>query len=264
MSNHPRPPGPGFQSILDSALAQSNSRLESLKKAHGHLLRKHTDLEIRFMELQAAHEMGNVGMHTPTSPKQYPSSSAYDHSDAEHAHSSLSHQGRSMSHTSHRNYPHSEDSMSPVSSYAESSGGQSHYSSGAGMHNYHTGQSPPQSVANYNMSRNNTFGQDSIREVDFPMPGQRHQLRNRPSATDSFAHSVRSASSAGHASSSAANTGMSASDDAQSLKTVTSATSSEKRRAEKVKATSEVRVRGRGGEPSISVLFPSRDILTQR
>jgi solute carrier family 25 (mitochondrial carrier protein), member 16 len=47
---------PQFQAMLDSALAASHSRFAQLKKAHNHLLSRHTDLERRYLDLQAAGE----------------------------------------------------------------------------------------------------------------------------------------------------------------------------------------------------------------
>ncbi|KAI9770627.1 MAG: hypothetical protein M1840_003219 [Geoglossum simile] len=61
----PSSPSPGFQSMLDSALAASHSRFAHLKKAHNHLLGRYTELEMRLIELQASSEItsnsGNNG-----------------------------------------------------------------------------------------------------------------------------------------------------------------------------------------------------------
>jgi hypothetical protein len=53
----PNSPSPGFQSMLDSALAASHSRFAHLKKAHNHLLTRYTELEMKLIELQASSEI---------------------------------------------------------------------------------------------------------------------------------------------------------------------------------------------------------------
>ncbi|KAI5785589.1 Hamartin protein-domain-containing protein [Peziza echinospora] len=53
----PSMPGPGIQAMIDSALQSSNQRIAALKKAHQILLTKYTELEIRYIELQANQEL---------------------------------------------------------------------------------------------------------------------------------------------------------------------------------------------------------------
>lgn len=111
-----------------------------------------------------------------------------------------------------------------------------------------------------------------IRTADFPFPRQQRSLRplrHSPSVPEGFStgpHTPGDNSAAAspidgmslysHGSNSYASTEFrrpqtsgSGMDDARSTKTVTSTTSSERRkRAEKIKASSQVRMRGRGGE----------------
>ncbi|KAI9794456.1 MAG: hypothetical protein M1816_005526 [Peltula sp. TS41687] len=47
-----------LQAMIDSALASSRSRFENLKKVHNRLLSRHAELEIAYMDLQAAAELG--------------------------------------------------------------------------------------------------------------------------------------------------------------------------------------------------------------
>lgn len=104
----PRSPGPGFQAMIDNALADANSKLTSLKKAHQHLLRKFTDLEIKYMELQAEHEMS-----TGTVMSRSGSYHQYSSDNEGVSHSS----GRVTSRGQNPQYQQSEASMSPVGSY---------------------------------------------------------------------------------------------------------------------------------------------------
>ena len=58
-----QPQGPGFQSMIDSALQAANQRIASLRRAHQILLAKYTDLEIRYIELQASNEIHQLPGH---------------------------------------------------------------------------------------------------------------------------------------------------------------------------------------------------------
>jgi hypothetical protein len=53
------PPGqlpPSMQQMLDSALAASHAKLQSLKKAHHSLVTQHTDLQMKYRDLEAEHQ----------------------------------------------------------------------------------------------------------------------------------------------------------------------------------------------------------------
>ncbi|KAF3926588.1 hypothetical protein AA313_de0205620 [Arthrobotrys entomopaga] len=55
-----RNPSPPMQAMIDSALHNNASHLASLKKAYNHLLMKYTELEIKYIELQAASELDKL------------------------------------------------------------------------------------------------------------------------------------------------------------------------------------------------------------
>jgi solute carrier family 25 protein 16 len=230
----PQSPGPAFQGMIDTALQQSNSKLASLKKAHHNLLQKYTELEIKHVELQAQHEMD--AMRSPSSSSHMHSQYGDLSSDTESSHPQQ-HNGRTIHQYRKGQYQRSEDSMSPQSSFTDSPNG--NYS---GMRDYMSpsslggpmspGSQPPKYTAAGHMS---------------PEPIQRHeyydhrpQLRRQHSVPDSIATATIGSGSAG----------TTISDDARSMRTVKSATSSEKAR-EKIKPQSDVRVRGRGGKLSI-------------
>ncbi|KAI5804949.1 Hamartin protein-domain-containing protein [Geopyxis carbonaria] len=276
MSNPmPSNPGPGFQGMIDNALAVANSRLTSLKKAHNHLLQKYTDLEIKYLELQASQEMDGIGMHHSGSQAPYHHQFQNHYVEMPSDNEASHHNGRSINrherqqqqqHQQHQHYQHSEDSMSPVSSYPESSAGGSNNGGSRmeNMHSYqmHNGgqQSPPQTATTMSSGYMNTkygnYGQmspheQSVQHTDFPFPNQgqgRPQLRHRPSVPDSFMTQTTQATN------NSANTHTnqsSASGETESLKTVTSTTSSETRKKEKIKPGSQVRIRGRGGVQNV-------------
>lgn len=191
----PAQPGPAFQNMIDFALTQSNSRLTSIKKAHNHLLKKYTELEIKYIELQASHEMSTLN----TQPSAHSLLYSEIQSDAEgHRHHRSIHKPLSDA-----------DSMSPHSSFTESTN--VHFSAQMSPGGYHASPDPVQP------DRRDYFDRDH-------MP---RQLRHKSSAAESVTTGLKD-------------------EDAMSVKTVMSSTSSET--ARKIKPQSEVRVRGRGGE----------------
>lgn len=56
-SSTPTQNSQALQAMIDSALASSRSRFENLKKVYNRLLSRHADLEVAYMDLQAAAEM---------------------------------------------------------------------------------------------------------------------------------------------------------------------------------------------------------------
>ena len=226
--------------MIDNALSQANSRLANLKKAHNHLLQRYTELEIKYIELQASQELSFHHSSTAQS-SGYPQFNDRDMaSDGEPQQQN----GRNIHHYQQQYQP-SDDSMSPHSSFTDSSNGGGagagtsgkysglrEFSSAAGGSNY-----PPKYSAATGMSpellpppsRQGYYDHDQL---------PRHQLRHRPSVPESIAMTTVTAHSGP------------GSDDARSMRTVRSATSSEKRK-EKIKPQSEIRIRGRGGESPV-------------
>lgn len=228
--------------MIDNALSVANSRLTSLKKAHTQLLGKYTELEIKFIELQAQQELDNLPINHGTQ-KGHHSISQRGYAEPHGTHGeSDGERGHYQSQRGHRY--HSEGSLSPHSaSFSESTN--SNYSGiGQSMHFPSPVQSqsaPPsttnplspghvspgsQSTGNSKFSggySNNPIesSQQQNYSQDFPNPPSRH--------VSSIVDSTRTLSSG----------------DSQSMRTVTSTTSSEKRR-ETIKPQSDVRVRGRG------------------
>src|SRR5437762_1231540 len=105
-------PPPAFQSMIDSALAASASRLASLKKAHNHLLTRYTELEIKYIELQAANELDRLPSRTPVA-SQYNSDAITPILTDNDATQGFSHRQEQRQHTQHHH--HHQDAMSPKS-----------------------------------------------------------------------------------------------------------------------------------------------------
>lgn len=230
--------------MIDNALSVANSRLASLKRAHNQLLGRYTELEIKYIELQAAQEIDNLPMHHGTQ-KGHHSLSRQGYPDIHPPHvESDGERGHYQSQRTH--HYHSEDSLSPHSaSYSESTN--SNYSGvGQSIHfpsSNQTQSAPTSATANpgyispgpHTSTGNGKFpgsggfvsGAMESQQQHYSQHSQDFSnsppLRHKPSMVDS----------------------MVSSGDSQSMKTVTSSTSSEKRR-EKIKPQSEIRIRGRG------------------
>ncbi|RPB04259.1 hypothetical protein L873DRAFT_1786498 [Choiromyces venosus 120613-1] len=268
----PTAPGQAFQGMIDNALSVANARLASLKKAHNQLLSRYYDLEIKYIELQADQEISNLpprhsslGSHqtSPMSQGYNDMHSSLVLSDSE---GSQYHNPRGGNH-----HYHSEDSTSPHSgSYPESaksnySGGQNTYFSpsdrtqstqsapNTAMHS--TGMSPgyiPPGPATTTGNGQFSMGFSSPDPHQHPSyqqhqqghPGQQQQQKTQLNQQQQPIQEHPNPPPLRHKSSIVGSTFSST--DSQSMKTVTSTTSSEKRRQEKIKANSEVRVRGRG------------------
>jgi len=233
--SHPMPtvPGPNFQGMIDNALSVANGRLATLRKAHNRLLQKYTELEIRCIELQASQEMSEVDspigsqalnqchdMHSPSeSESNHPSQRDHNYNQFQ------------------QHYAHSEDSMSPHSSFTESSA--FHGASGYGSPPNNP-SSPGLMSAGFMPSKYSFGGQPSSNAM-----GVRPRLRHQPSMPESLI------------SYNAPMTVSAFSDDGRSMKTVKSSTSSEKRA--KVAPKSDIRVRGRGGVQNIGKTPKDKD-----
>lgn len=231
--------------MIDNALSVANSRLASLKKAHTQLLGKYTELEIKFIELQAQQEISNLPANHG-SQKGHRSMSQQGYADMHGTHGESD--GERGHYQSQRGNPyHSEESLSPHSaSYSESTNS-TYSAAGQSIHfpSAQTQSAPPSATANplspgyispgpHSSTGNGKFPRVyttspvessqqqnySHHSHDFPNPPP---LRHKPSMVDS----------------------MVSSGDSQSMRTVTSTTSSEKRK-ETIKPQSEVRIRGRG------------------
>ncbi|KAI9832201.1 MAG: hypothetical protein M1826_002205 [Phylliscum demangeonii] len=74
---------PSLQAMIDSALASSRSHFENLKKVHHRLLSRHAELEVAYMDLQAAAELG--GTMPARRPRHDPPDAADPFVDAAHA-----------------------------------------------------------------------------------------------------------------------------------------------------------------------------------
>ena len=250
--------GPGFQNMIDKALSQANARLASLKKAHNHLLQRYTELEIKYIELQASQELS---FHHSSTTQSH-GYSQFGERDMASDGEPQQQNGRSIHHyqqqqqQQQQQYHPSDDSMSPHSSFSDSSNGGGggggggggvggagagpggkysglrEFGSGTGGSNY-----PPKYSAATGMSPEllPPPSRQEYRDHDQPPP---HRLRHRPSVPDSIAMTTLTVNSGP------------GSDDARSMRTVRSATSSEKRK-EKIKPQSEIRIRGRGGESPV-------------
>jgi len=217
-------PGPNFQGMMDSAISVTNGRLAALRKAHNHLLQKYTELEIKYIELQAS--QGMPGMNSPTGSQTLNQYELQSPSESE-----SNNQPRSDHNYNQfqQHYAHSEDSMSPHSSFTESSAfhGASGYASPPNIPS-----SPGPMSAGFMSS-----GFPSGGQLNSDPMGARPRLRHRPSMPDSMI---------------SYNPPMNVSafsDDGRSMRTVKSGTSSEKKG--KVAPQSDVRVRGRGGVQNI-------------
>lgn len=237
--------GPAFQGMIDSALSVANSRLASLKKAHTQLLGKYTELEIRFIELQAQQELDNLPMNHGTQ-KGHRSMPQRGYAETHGAHGeSDGERGHYQSQRGHTY--HSEGSLSPHSaSFSESTN--SNYSGvGQGMHFPSPVQSqsaPPSATTNpqspgYMSPSSHSAGNGKFSGGYLNSPVESSQQPNYSHHSQDFPNPPLSR----HVPSMVDST--LSSGDSQSMRTVTSTTSSEKRR-ETIKPQSEVRVRGRG------------------
>ncbi|TGZ85589.1 Hamartin-domain-containing protein [Ascodesmis nigricans] len=218
----PASPSPKFQGMLDDVLAATNSKLSTLKKAHNHLLRKYTDLEIKHMELQSQYEALVGG----DMQRQFSSDN----------------EGVGLGVRRHPIHYQSEDGMSPGGSYAES------------VSSYQYGPLSADSTSHY-----------SAPEFPFPRAATSNYMRvgNSNLKSSSSFHGFSTGTS-GLATSSPPETihgddRAQQNDETRSVRTVTSTTSSERRRAEKVKPQSEVRIRGRGGAQNIGKKIKDKD-----
>ncbi|RPB29353.1 hypothetical protein L211DRAFT_844351 [Terfezia boudieri ATCC MYA-4762] len=260
-SPSPQPsPGPGIQAMIDSALQASNQRLASLKKAHHALLHKYTDLEVRYMELQASHELENLPIHASHvrdstfssqhgdpddhRPQTYSSLGYHNHHQylPELPSSDMEHMGMSHNSSSYFQQPNTgmHVSRSPTAqTAARSPAATAMHPPGFMNYNnhYHTGPNPPPVVPLP------------------PTPNQQYQFYDEAGRRPSLglANTV-SAMSGGDGPVKAEDPVPEGNEDAASVKTVSnlSQTSSERKKAEKVKPNSEVRVRGRGESPDFS------------
>lgn len=231
--------------MIDNALSVANSRLASLKKAHTQLLGKYTELEIKFIELQAQQEINNLPVNHGTQKGHY-SMSHQGYADMHGTHGESD--GERGHYQSQRGHPyHSEESLGPHSASFSESTNSTYSGVGQSIHfpqPNQTQSAPPSATTNplspgymspgpHSSSGNSKFpgGYNSPVESpqqqgyshhpqDFPNPPP---LRHKPSMVDSMVSST----------------------DSQSMRTVTSTTSSEKRK-ETIKPQSEVRIRGRG------------------
>lgn len=230
----PSAPGQAFQGMIDNALSVANSRLASLKKAHNQLLSRYYDLEIKYIELQADQELSTLPVRhgSMDSHQSSPHQSQYNDMHSSHTLSdSEGSQYRAASRGGHNhshNRYHSEESLSQhPNNHAGDYSGQNMYFSPAErlqgnvfMSSGYT-TSPPQSSSG---SKYSGMGFLSPEPQDPHRLGPGGTLRHKPSIVGSTFSSS----------------------DSQSMRTVTSTTSSEKKRQEKIKASSEIRIRGRG------------------
>ncbi|KAF8421215.1 Hamartin protein-domain-containing protein [Tirmania nivea] len=253
----PQPsPGPGIQAMIDSALQASNQRLASLKRAHQALLHKYTDLEIRYIEVQASQELENLPAHVGMRSHVRDSTFSSQHGDPDdhrlQTHSSLGYHNHQqylselpspdMEHMgmSHGQYSNSYSQQPNTSMHASRSQTAARSPVISAMplpgymnHNnhYHTSpNSPPVGPLPSTPNQQYQFFDDA---------GRRPSLRLTDSmpAMDSVDEPARPLEPV-----------PGENEDAASIKTVSnlSQTSSERKKAERVKPTSEVRVRGRG------------------
>lgn len=232
-------PAAGMQAMIDSALQAANQRLASLKKAHQALLNKYTDLEIRYLELQAAQELeslprgstrdsafssqhsdmlladeyqlqsqNSLGFH-PAYRSELPSPD-FEYSSMAHPHSYF-----------HPANMHGPRSRPPTTPSIESRGYMNHM--------YQMSPNPPPATPLPPTPDQTSFYDDPTRRPSLrltsSMPTMTETNEAPPKAPDSAKD-----------------------DDTQTISNV-SQTSSDRRRAERVKATSEVRIRGRGKLP---------------
>lgn len=110
---------PGMQAMVDSALSQANQRLASLKKAHHNLVTKYTELEIKYIELQAGQEIENLPGNSSNNnnPNQ-------NRDGNPHSHIGNHYNDNSFSPTEEHGYPHRSHQMhSPHHHHTFSEGG---------------------------------------------------------------------------------------------------------------------------------------------
>lgn len=240
----PASPGPGFQGMIDSALQVANKRLAALRKAHGQLISKYTELEIRYIELQAAAEAEGVSIPqasmapqpSQSSLREYGMHSSYGLSENEAGHQDIRRVPRRSQ------YQPSDDSMSPHSSYTESSnetyhGNQayadSQFSNMVRNTTPSTGSASMRYAASQPYPSNLSMNSEVVRQEYMftgPPPMSSQLLRHKASVPDTFRAESSASPSLG-------------SDEVGSLKT-TSTGSAERR--EKIKTQPEMRMRGRG------------------
>jgi len=262
----PAAPGQALQGMVDNALSATNARFVSLKKEHSQLLSRYYNLKIKCIKLQADQELSNLPPQHSSLDNHQTSPTSQGYNDM-HSSLALSDSEGSQYHSPRggNHLYHSEGSTSPHSgSYPESaksnySGGQNTYFS----HNDRT-QGAPNS-ATHPMSPGYispgpttatgagqfSMGFSSPEPHQHPSYQQQHQQnhpgqqqQNQPNQQQQPAQEHPNPSPLKRRPSIVGSTFSST--DSQSMKTVTSTTSSEKRRQERIKANSEVRVRGRG------------------
>lgn len=231
--------------MIDSALSVANSRLASLKKAHTQLLGRYTELEIKFIELQAQQELNNLPMNHDTQ-KGHRAMSQRGYAEMHGAHGESDGE-RSHYQSQRGHHYHSEGSLSPHSaSFSESIN--SNYSGvGQSMHFPSPVQSqsaPPSATTNplspgHMSSGSHSAGNGKFSTGYVNSPIESSQQQHYSHHSQDFPNQPPSR----HVPSMVGSTPSSG--DSQSVRTVTSTTSSEKRR-ETIKPQSEVRVRGRG------------------
>lgn len=244
-----------MQAIIDSALQASNQRLATLKKTHQALLHKYTELEIKYIELQATQELDNLPYHTntassmrdsafssqlgdPTQPSaDHRTSSALEyHHNQQHFHSNLpspdiEHSGMRFP-NSYFQQPTGLGSRSPATrSPTVASPGFMSYN----MPHYPMSPNPPP-ITPLPPTPNQQFHDEINRRPSLRSANSMPTMESAESPLK-FVEPVAEGN-----------------EDASSINTVgnVSQTSSERKRAEKVKASSEVRVRGRGELPEFS------------
>ncbi|KAF8472002.1 Hamartin protein-domain-containing protein [Kalaharituber pfeilii] len=249
----PQSPGPGFQVMIDSAVKAANQRLVSLKKAHQALLNKYTDLEIRYIELQATHELDNLPGHGTHHGLR---DSAFSSQHGDHDHSPDDHRPPHSSLGYHNHHQYSSETTSPD---IDTSGiSQSFHGSYFQAQQQHRPQrSPTTSMTSPSfMSYSHIYTSPNPPPIT-PLPPTPNQLKEkhfrderRPSLRSTGSMPAMIESQEGPPLKPVPTAGTTDSnDDNKSVKTMgaISQTSSEKKRErERVKPTSEVRVRGRG------------------
>lgn len=250
----PPTPGPGIQVMIDQALVAANARFESLKKSHNMLFSRYTELEMKYLELQAIAELEQ------TSPSR--ATPARMHSDSVSSRSGYNTRPEVESSASY----HPELSYDrPFSPHREPLYSQQSESRGFSMVNdpdsshHRFGPASPTATSEvsmssyfpastYSLSPQNSSHQLQTKFSNLglgPNPGQgalaqQQQLQQL--------QRIQGGGSTPSVNSASTEDGKDR-DDARSVKTVKSTTSSERKKREVVKANSEIRVRGRGLYP---------------
>lgn len=242
----PPTPGPAIQAMIDSALQAANARFESLKKSHNLLFNRYTELEMKYLELQAIAELEQAAP-----PRSTPSRMDSTISTRSGGFGGRPEVESSASYHPELSYdrPFSPHREAPYQSQAESRG----FSINDSISSHHRfGPASPTatsevSMGSYFPSSNFSLSpQSSTHQLQTkfsnlglgPNPGQ------GPLAQQEQLQQLQKLQASG--SNVSTKSGGSTEDgDNRSVKTVKSTTSSEKKR-QAVKATSEIRVRGRG------------------